>query len=107
MTTKYIAVKIGTSAEQVNIAGDSEAAIGILLTTAPAIGDSVEVGMLGIYPVKANAAFAKDAMINSVAATGKVGTAAATERVLGIAMEAATAQNDEVACFVAPFWYAT
>jgi len=108
MATKYIAVKLGTSAEQVNIAGDGESAIGVLLNTAAAVGDPVNVGMLGIFPVKANGGFSKNDMLNSAASTGKVDTVSgADERCLGVAMEAATAQDDEVACFVCSIYYAT
>jgi len=106
MSTRYIAVKQGTSDDQVNIAGDGEAAIGILQDTAAAIGDAVRVRMLGISLVKANTTIAKDAYINSAASTGKVAVSAAGERAVGIAMRAATAQDDEIPAFITPFYYA-
>lgn len=106
MATKYIAVKLGTSADEVDISGDGETAIGILMDTAAAVGDSVRVCLLGICPVKANAAFSKGDQLQSAASTGKVDTADAVKCCIGWALEAATAQDDEVSCLVVPSLYA-
>jgi hypothetical protein len=77
------------------------------LNTAAAAGDEVQVCMLGICPVKVNTTISKGDKINSAAATGLVAVAGATEMALGVAMQAATAQNDEILCFVNSVWYAT
>ena len=104
MTTKYIAVKLGTDDDEVNIAGDGESAIGVTLSTAPTAGDSVSVCLLGICAIKAHGAFSKGDILNSGASTGKVDTAGTTELGTGIALEAATAQDDEVSCLVCPVY---
>lgn len=105
MTNRYVAVKLGTADDEVNLAGDGEEAIGILQNTAAAAGDSVRVRLFGLSWVKANAAITKGEKINPAAATGFLDTAGTDEHCIGIALEAATAQNDEVTAFICPIWY--
>lgn len=105
MTTNHIAVKTGTNEGEVNIAGDGEKAIGILQTTAATAGDLVSVMLLGISVVKANDAYSVGDLLNSGAATGKVDTSANAEHGIAIALEAATAQDDEMTAFVCPQFY--
>jgi len=106
MTTRYIAVKMGTYDNQVNIAGDGEQAIGILQNTAAAAGDSCRVRIFGLSRAKANAAITKGEPVNAAASTGKIDTAGANEYAIGVALEAAGAQNDEITIYVnGPWWY--
>jgi len=101
MANKYVAVKLNTVAGEVALAGDGEMAVGILQDTAAAVGDSVRVRMPGgTTLVKANGAFAINDLLNSAAATGFVDTKGATEHAIALALEAATAQNDEVLALV-------
>jgi len=99
--TMYVAVKLDTSNEgQVSLADNGEQAIGILQSTAAAAGDPVQVRVAGTTVVKANAAFAIGAVLNSAAATGKVDDSGSTEYSIAVALEAATAQDDEVKALI-------
>lgn len=101
MATVGIEVKLDTSnVGYVSICGDGEEGIGILETAAAAIGDQVAVCMLGRTICKANGAFTVGDKLNSAAATGKVDTAGAGEFAIGIALQTATAQDDEMEIFV-------
>lgn len=105
MTTRYIAVKVGTADDEVDIAGDGETAIGILQNTAAAAGDSVRVRIFGLSRVKAHTTITKGYKINSAASTGKLGECGTDEMAAGLALEAAGAQNDEITAFICPIWY--
>ena len=100
MATRYIAVKLGTNDNQVNIAGDGETAIGVLQNVAAAAGDSVRVRIFGLSRVKASTTISKGDKINSAAATGLIAIAGTTEIALGTALEAAGAANDEITAFI-------
>jgi hypothetical protein len=102
MATAFVAVKLGTATDEVNLAGNGEAAIGVIQNTAAAAGDQVSVAMLGTTWVVANAAIAKGASVNSAASTGMVDEAGDKEYALGIALEAATAQDDLIPILLTP-----
>ena len=95
LATKFILVDINSD-EQIAACADGAAGIGVLLDVATAQGDMVRVCMLGICPIKANAAFDAGVLLASAAATGKAATAASGDYALGIALDKATAQDDEV-----------
>jgi len=101
LATKFIAVDINSN-EQIAACADGATGIGILLDAAAALGDMVRVCMLGICPVKANAGITAGAILASAASTGFVATATTGEFGLGIALDTATAQNDEIAAFICP-----
>jgi len=105
MTTRYVAVMLGTADDEVLLATDGAAAIGILQNTAVAAGDSVRVRLFGLSIVKANTTITKGDKINSAAATGLVAAAGTDEMAVGIALEAAGAQNDHITAFICPIWY--
>ena len=102
---KFVAVKLDTSNEkQVSLAGDGEEAIGVLQDAVAASGDSARVRVAGTTLVKANASFAIGAHLNSGAADGKVDDAGSTEHSIAVAIEAATAQDDEVMALIQPIY---
>jgi len=89
------AVKCDSTANQVVVAGNNELAIGIAMVAATAAGDLVSVALAApCVDAKANAAISYGDSVQSVASTGLIGTAASGEWAIGIALEAATAQND-------------
>lgn len=100
MATAGIAVKLSSTAGYVEIAGDGEQAIGILVTPALAIGDAVPICVFGRCKVKANGAFSIGDLLNSAASTGFVDTKGSTEHAIAVALEAATAQDDLVLALV-------
>lgn len=102
MATKYIAVKLGTADNQVNIAGADETVFGILLDTAAAVGDQVRVGVIGIVWGSANGAFSKGDFVGSAAADGQLDTVADKKYAVGMALAAATAANDLVPILLTP-----
>lgn len=100
MSNAGVAVKLSSTMGYIELAGDGEQAIGILLQPALAIGDSVPVVVFGRCKVKANGAFAIGDLLNSADTTGKVDTKGSTEHAIAVALEAATAQDDLVLAFV-------
>lgn len=102
MATAFVAVKLGTADNQVNIAGDGEQAIGVIQNTAAAAGDQVSVAVLGETWVVANTTITKGNLVNSGAATGFVAVAGDKEYALGIALSAAAAQDDLVPILLTP-----
>ncbi len=100
MATKYVAVYL-SAADTVAVATSGTRQIGILQTTAAAAGEQVRVRLLGESYVKANGAFDLNDRLTGIATTGFVDTAVdGTDYPIAIALEAATAQNDEVKAFV-------
>lgn len=102
LATKFIAVALNSD-EQVAACADAAAGIGILLDVATAQGDMVRVCMVGICPIKANAAITAGTIIGSGASTGKLATNVTSgDYTLGIALDTATAQDDEITAFICP-----
>jgi hypothetical protein len=101
LATKYIAVDVDSDGK-IAACADGAAGIGILLNSAAAANDQVEVLMLGICPVKANTTITAGDVLASAASTGKVAAAASGDRTIGLALETATAQNDEITAFICP-----
>lgn len=110
MATKYVAVMLGTNEGYVDLVDAvTDKPYGILQTTAAAAGDPVVVrpifsGKRSL--VKANGAFSKGDLLAIAAAGGKVDTVASTTYPLGIALAAATADNDEVTAQLGAAWSA-
>lgn len=101
-------VKLDATTMQVVAAGAGEDAIGVAQNAA-ASGEEVSVAYRGVVKVVASAAIALGASLMA-AATGKVVTATAPAaayaasrvNVLGVALEAATANNDIISIFWRP-----
>lgn len=90
-----VAVKMSDT-NTVTLAGNNERAIGIAWGPG-ASGGNIRVAMPGpIVNCIANAAITLGDSVQSVAATGYVGTAGADEDAIGIALKAATAQGDKI-----------
>lgn len=96
---QYIRVKPGAAAGGVAIAGLTDRAIGVTRNAAISAGDAVAVILFskqGTIPMVANAAIARGAQIYGTA-NGKVDDADGGSAVIhGIALEAATNQNDVI-----------
>ena len=95
-----IVVKLSTPSSDNNArvtvaAAAADSALGVALTDA-ADGEVVRVQMLGLAYVVANGAFSAGDKLSVAAATGKVDTAASGDVLVGLALEEATAQNDQV-----------
>lgn len=105
MATPFIAVKLSTTEGYVEPAGDGEMAIGVLQEAAAAEHDLVKVKITGESYAKANTAITKGVVVNSAASTGFVAAAGSTEYATGIALTAATAQNDEIVILLTPGSY--
>lgn len=78
----------------------ADAHIGVTDRPAP-VGESVEVTVYGMATVEAGGAIARGAQIKADA-DGKAVTAAAGQRVVGIAIENAAAEGDLIAALIAP-----
>ena len=105
MTTRYVAIKLGTADDEVLLAADGEQAIGILQNTAAAIGDSVRVRIFGLSPAKCNAGITKGEGVNAAAAGGLIDTVGSGEWAIGVALETAAAQNDIITIFINGPWF--
>lgn len=105
MSNLGVAVKLDTSAPgRVSLAADGERAIGILTSTASAAEQAVSVQVAGTVIVKAFTSFAIGAHLNSGDATGKLATKGATEHAICVALEAATATDNEVLALIQPYY---
>lgn len=104
--TKFRAVILGTYDEEVVAAGDNGANIGVSLETVTD-GQNVNVQLAGVAMVECNGAVAKAALVHAAATGGLVDDdVAAGERVLGMALRAATAQYDVIPVLLTPHIYA-
>jgi hypothetical protein len=92
--SQFCAVKLDSTERQVVLCdAGTDVPIGVLQNK-PNEGEAATVRLLGSTVIKANGPFALHDTLAVAAATGKVDTLAAQTYVLGIAMTAATAQND-------------
>lgn len=91
-TKQYYFVSLASDG-QVDPTGDGASAEGVLQNDPSAAGQPATVAIDGISIVVAGAAIARGALVASGSA-GKAKTAASGNRVLGIAMEAASADGD-------------
>jgi hypothetical protein len=97
MATRYVAVMLTSGTPgYVSLATDGAEAIGILQTKAAAIGDAVTVRVQGKTLCKMNTTCSVGDHLNSAASTGLLAIKGSTEYFIAIALEAATAQNDEI-----------
>lgn len=113
MTEKYVVVELGTNAGEVDLPdGNNDAPVGVIQATATADG-AVNVRLAGVTKVVANEAISKGDYLVAVITTGRVatvppvtstwtGTAASTEHVIGMALEAAGAAGDIISMLIRP-----
>jgi hypothetical protein len=102
-----LAVMAGAAVDSVKLAtGQNAAAIGITNFAVDAIGRPASVVLHGPVKAVANGVITRGDYVMADAATGKVGSIGAVGgtnyNVVGRAMEAAAAQNDEILVFVNP-----
>lgn len=101
MVTKYVVVKLGAEGYVSAVTAATDVPYGILQTLGVTAGDPVVVRPIASGKrslVKANGAFTIGDVLAIAASGGKVDTAAATNYPIGLALGAATAQDDEVTC---------
>ena len=113
MAEKYVVVEIGTNPGEVDLPdGANDKPLGIIQNTATA-GQAVNVCVAGISKGVANAACSKGDYLVAAITTGRLavcpainstwtGTAASTEHVIAIALEAAGAGGDIISVLIRP-----
>lgn len=93
-------VKFGTAPAVIEGAAATDLLLGVSTNTEDALaGDFVDVVMMGETQVVAGAAVAVGALLTADA-DGKAVTAAATNRIAGVALSAAAADGDVITIFV-------
>ena len=110
---RYLAMTLGSSDGTVVKAGATDQAIGIL-QNAPESGQAARVRMFGTTKAVAGAAITRGALV-AVDANGKVQAATAIDdtwngtvvRVLGIALESASAADEVIEIMLCPHTYGT
>jgi hypothetical protein len=113
MTEKFVVVELGTNAGEVDLPdGANDKPIGIIQNTAVA-GQGVNVCVAGISKGVANAACNKGDYLVAAITTGRLavcpaisstwtGTAASTEHIIAVALEAAGAGGDIISVLIRP-----
>ncbi len=109
ITERWLLGKIGSATDRVAVCGASDTPIGVITDEASAIGDLVNVSLLGssrgTVRMVASAAIAQGALVEP-AAGGRVatlGAGAGTHHVVGRALDAATSAGDIIE--VDPFYF--
>ena len=109
ITERFLLAKIGSASDRVAVAGAADTPIGVITDEAAAIGDSVNVALLGArretVRMVASAASAQGALLEP-AASGRVqtlGAGAGTHHVVGRALDAASNAGDVIE--VDPFYF--
>jgi hypothetical protein len=114
MAEKYVCVELGTSAGQVDLPdGNNDKIVGIIQNTAAAVGNSVNVCVAGVSKAVAGVAVSKGDYLVAAITTGRVitapaisstwtGTAASTEHIIAIALEAAGTGGDIISVLIRP-----
>ena len=109
ITERFLLCKIGSASDRVAVAGAADTPIGVITDEAAAIGDLVNVALLGARPstvrMVASAAILQGALLEP-AASGRVqtlGGGVGTHHVVGRALDAAGAAGDVIE--VDPFYF--
>lgn len=109
ITERHLLAKIGGAADRVNLCAAVDTPIGVITDEATAIGDLVNVSLLGAtrstLRMVASAAIAQGALLEP-AASGRIatlGSGAGTHHVVGRALDAAIAAGDVIE--VDPFYF--
>lgn len=109
VTERYLLAKVGSASDRVAVCGAADTPIGLITDEAAAVGDLVNVALLGASPstlrMVAGAAIAQGALLEP-AASGRVATLGAgvgTHHVVGRALDAAGAAGDVIE--VDPFYF--
>lgn len=102
ITERFLLGKIGSAADRVAVAGAADTPIGVITDEAAAVGDLVNVALLGARPstvrMVASGAIAQGALVEP-AANGRVqtlGGGAGTHHVVGRALDAAANAGDVI-----------
>jgi hypothetical protein len=102
ITERFLLCKVGSASDRVAVAGAADTPIGVITDEAAAIGDIVNVALLGsarsTLRMVASAAIAQGALVEP-AASGRVqtlGVGAGTHHVVGRALDAAAAAGDVI-----------
>jgi hypothetical protein len=109
ITERFLLAKIGSASDRVAVAGAVDTPIGVITDEAAAIGDLVNVALLGARPstvrMVTSGAISQGALLEP-AASGRVqtlGVGAGTHHVIGRALDAASAAGDVIE--VDPFYF--
>ena|SRR5688572_21680944 len=109
ITERFLLGKIGSASDRVAVAGAADTPIGVITDEAAAVGDLVNVALLGARPstvrMVAGAAIAQGVLLEP-AASGRVqtlGGGVGTHHVVGRALDAAGAAGDVIE--VDPFYF--
>lgn len=109
LTERYLLAKIGSTAARVAVCGAADVPIGVITDEAAAIGDPVNVALLGsarnTLRMVASAAIAQGALVEP-AASGRVatkGAGAGSHYVVGRALDAAANAGDVIEVDPTPF----
>lgn len=102
----YRLVKLGTADGKVTTAvAATDLIVGPIMDVSPAIGERVDVVMVGIAYIEAGAAITRGSLVTSDS-VGRCVTAApaagANNRCIGVAVEAATAAGDIITVQISP-----
>lgn len=101
MTTLYVAVMLTPATPgYVSLATDGAEPYGILQSKAVAVNDAVTIRKIGHSLAKMNTTCSVGDHLNSAATTGKMAIKGSTEYFIAQALEAATAQDDEILVWV-------
>jgi hypothetical protein len=102
ITERYLLGKIGSATDRVAVCGATDSPIGVITDEAAAVGDPVNVALLGSVTgtvrMVASAAISQGALVEP-AASGRVqtlGAGAGTHHVVGRALDVATAAGDVI-----------
>ncbi len=94
-------VKADSTADQVVLAGNGEAALGVLQNDPDAVGKAAEITALGVSKIFSGAAVTFGAVIASDA-TGRAAAATIGEFGQGIALEAASGAGELISALIIP-----
>jgi hypothetical protein len=102
ITERFLLAKVGSASDRVNVAGAADTPIGVITDEAAAVGDIVNVALLGssrtTLRMVASAAIAQGALLEP-AASGRVatlGVGVGTHHVVGRALDAAVNAGDVI-----------
>lgn len=109
ITERYLLAKIGSASDRINVCAAADTPVGVITDEAAAIGDLVNVSLLGssrtTVRMVASAAVAQGSLLEP-AASGRIatlGSGAGTHHVVGRALDTAIAAGDVIE--VDPFYF--
>lgn len=99
---QYTLVKLGSSANEVDSATDNQDTIVGVLENKPEAGEAASVQILGTSKVVASAAISRGDRVTATTGGKAVATTTDGDSVAGIALEAASAEDDIIEILLTP-----